>query len=210
MMKIKMFFLSLLSCITLMGCSNGDNSSKQSIENQSTESVSSIEQNHNVSRLKVIYFSCTNVTEKISIKISNYLNCNLEEILPLNPYTKEDLNYNNNSSRANQEQNDENARPEIANSININECNTIFIGYPIWWGRLPKIIYTFCDTYNLDNYTIIPFCTSGGSGISTSVTELKELEPNANILNGKRFNSSANDEEIKSFIDSLDLQKGEA
>lgn len=209
-MKIKIIMCMISSSLMLFGCSSNDISSNYSQKDSESNSIafskddlSHIE--NEVTHIKVIYFSCTNTTKNVAIKISSYLNCDIDEIVPEIPYTSEDLNYNNNSSRANTEQNSDNARPAINNTINLEDYNTIFLGYPIWWGKLPKIIYTFCDIYNLDGYTIIPFCTSGSSGISTSVNELKTLEINATILDGKRFSSNASDNEIKTYIDSLDL-----
>ncbi len=204
-MKIKQLFLCLVTTSLLFGCSgNNSDSSSSGAMNSFMDNSSSLNSNEKTN-VKVIYFSCTNTTEHVANKISNYLNCNMEEIIPLVPYSSDDLNYHNDSSRANMEQNDVNARPEIKNTINLDEINIIFLGYPIWWGKLPKIIYTFCDTYNLDHYTIVPFCTSGGSGISTSVNEIKQLEPNAQVLNGRRFDSNASDSDVKSFVDSLNL-----
>ncbi len=153
----------------------------------------------------VIYFSATNTTEKVAEGIASYINCELFELLPEIPYSSDDLNYQDSTSRATKEQNDSNARPKIKNVIPVEQYETIFLGYPIWWGTLPKIIYTFCDTYELGDKIIVPFCTSGSTGISTSVADLKKLEPNAKVLTGKRF--SSNDElEIKSFLDSSDIK----
>lgn len=154
---------------------------------------------------KVIYFSCTNNTKKVATKIAEYLDCDIEEIIPLEPYTDEDLTYQNNSSRATIEQRDPLARPQIKNTINIDDVNTIFLGYPIWWGGLPKIIYTFLESYNLENYTIIPFCTSGSTSISSSINEIKNLAKLAEVLDGKRFTSNVTTTEIKNFIDNLNL-----
>lgn len=187
-MKIK-FILLLFLFLFLSACSTNKNKTTYTEHNN----------------IKVIYFSCTNNTEKVANKISNYLNCSIEEILPLQPYTDADLNYNNNSSRANIEQNDINARPEIQNTIDLTDIDTIFLGYPIWWGKLPKIIYTFLETYDLNSYTIIPFCTSGGSGIQTSIEEIKQCEPNAEVLQGKRFSSNAKETDIETFIDTLKI-----
>ncbi len=204
-MKTNRLFLCLATASLLFGCSgNNNNSASSSSSNNSIDSNSSLSSNEKT-KIKVIYFSCTNTTEKVANKISNYLNCNIEEIIPSVPYSSDDLNYNSDSSRANIEQNDVNARPEIKNTINIDDTNVIFLGYPIWWGRLPKIIYTFFDTYDFNNYTIVPFCTSGGSGISTSVNEIKQLEPNARVLEGRKFNSNASDSDVKSFVDSLNI-----
>lgn len=81
--------------------------------------------------------------------------------------------------------NDENARPAILKGIdNIEDCDVIYIGYPIWWGDMPRILYTFFDTYDLSDKTITPFCTSGGSGLSGTPSIIQTLEPEANVLDG--------------------------
>lgn len=200
-MKIKKLCLGLLFLFLLCGCTGNNNNLSSSDKTPSGQQPNVNEE----SVIKVVYFSCTNNTKTVATKIANYLNCPIDEIVPLIPYTADDLNYNQNSSRANLEQNDNNARPEIKDSIDLENVNTIFLGYPIWWGKLPKIIYTFLETYDLTNYKIIPFCTSGGSSIATSVNEIKKLEPNATILEGKRFNANASDLEVQSFVDSLKL-----
>lgn len=186
--KVFWFFNLILSSFLLLSCnSNNDNSTTNN----------KIETNN----ILIVYFSCSNNTEAIAYKIQNNLQSNIFEIIPLDPYTEEDLNYNDDSCRANQEQNDDNCRPQISNPIvDFNQYNSFFIGYPIWWGKLPKIMYTFFETYDFSDKNIIPFCTSGGSGITTSVNEIKQLEPNANVDNGKKFSSSDSQETINQWL----------
>lgn len=188
MKKFFWFFNLILSSFFLLSCnSNNDNSTTNN----------KIETNN----ILIVYFSCSNNTEAIAYKIQNNLQSNIFEIIPLDPYTEEDLNYNDDSCRANQEQNDDNCRPQISNPIvDFNQYDSFFIGYPIWWGKLPKIMYTFFETYDFSDKNIIPFCTSGGSGITTSVNEIKQLEPNANVDNGKRFSSSDSQETINQWL----------
>lgn len=155
------------------------------------------------SKVLVAYFSCTGTTEKVAEKIAKVSNGDIYKIEAKVPYTADDLNYNNASCRANQEQNNSSARPEINGTIeNIDDYDTIYIGYPIWWGDCPKIICTFVESYDFSNKTVIPFCTSGSSGISTSEDTLKSLV-NANWLSGKRFNSNVSEDEIKVWIDEV-------
>ena len=199
-MKKILYFLVFLS-LFLTGCSNNSNI----IDNITTDESGTNEEAKSNLNIAVIYFSATNNTENVATIISNYLDCELFEIVPSIPYTSADLNYNNSDCRANQEQNNPNSRPEITNSIVVEKYNTIFIGYPIWWGKLPKIIHTFFDDYDLCEYTIIPFCTSGGSSIQTSVSEIKNLEPIANVLDGRRFSSNISNEEVIEWLKSLDL-----
>ena len=147
----------------------------------------------------VVYFSATGTTKNIAQRISSKLNSDIIEIIPKEKYTTDDLNYNS-DCRANREQNDSNSRPEIENTIDVSKYDTIYLGYPIWWGTNPKIILTFLDTYDLKNKTIIPFCTSGSSGITTSVNELRNYNQSLNIKDGKRFSLSDSDDEIINFI----------
>lgn len=177
---------------------SGDNEDENQGDNEDEGPIPS-------SNTLTAYFSCTNNTEGIAEKISSSTSSILFEILPTIPYTSADLNYNDQNSRANKEQNDPNARPEIKNDVDLTQYSTIFLGYPIRWGRLPKIIYTFLDSYDFANKTIIPFATSGSSGISTSVNEIKSLEPLANVLEGRRFPASSSQEDVDSRIKSLNL-----
>ena len=136
-------------------------------------------------------------------KIQSYLSSDLYTIEPEVAYTSEDLNYNNNDSRANKEQSDSTSRPAIkGEKKDFTSYQDIYIGYPIWWGKLPKILYTFFDTYDFKGKNIYPFCTSASSGISTSVNEIKDLEKESHVDSGRRFSSSSTDKEIQSWIDS--------
>ena len=156
----------------------------------------------------VAYFSVTNNTEKLADYAKEYLQSDIFEIIPTQEYTAADIDYNS-DCRANKEQNDESARPEIKYTISdISQYDTIVLGYPIWWGQAPKILYTFVESYDLSNKTILPFCTSGSSPIGSSATNLAKSAPNAKWLEGKRFSSSADKEEIGSWLDQ-NLQKEE-
>ena len=197
----KILYVLLFLSLFLTGCLNNSNS----IDNITTDESGTNEEVKSNLNIAVIYFSATNNTENVATIISSYLYCELIEIVPSIPYSSADLNYNNSDCRANQEQNNPNSRPEIKNSIDAEKYNTIFIGYPIWWEKLPKIIYTFFDSCDLSEYTIIPFCTSGGSSIQTSVSEIKNLEPKANVLDGRRFSSNISNEEVIEWLKSLDL-----
>ena len=154
-------------------------------------------------KILVAYFSCTNNTEGVAQKIAQATDGTLYEITPAVPYTSADLNYNT-DCRANREQNDPNARPEITGSVeNIEQYDVIFIGYPIWWGQAPKIIYTFLESYDFTGKTIIPFCTSGSSGIGSSATNLHNSARTANWLDGARFSSSVSQSNIQTWIEGI-------
>ena len=147
----------------------------------------------------IIYFSATGTTKKIAERIARYSNSDLIEIIPKEKYTSADLDYNS-DCRANREQNDNESRPEIENKIDISKYDAIYLGYPIWWGTNPKIILTLLDSYDFSGKTIFPFCTSGSSGIETSVQELRNYNSNLNIKDGKRFSSSSIETEIVDFV----------
>ena len=148
----------------------------------------------------VVYLSCTGNTKAVAEKIAGLTGAELYEIVPEVPYTSADLNYNDDNCRANKEMNDDSARPAIASeAIDISQYDTVYIGYPIWWGTMPKIINTFLDTYDLSGKTVLPFCTSGSSGISTSVSAIRNIEPGAAVTDGLRA-SGASDNAIETWI----------
>lgn len=121
-------------------------------------------------------------------------------IQPEQPYTSADLDYNS-DCRANTEQNDAAARPAIAAPVpNVADANTIYLGYPIWWGKAPRIILTFLDGADTAGKTIIPFCTSGSSPISGSIAEIQAAAPSASWKEGRRFSASASQQEIDSWV----------
>ena len=148
----------------------------------------------------VVYFSATGNTKAVAEEISRLTGADLYEIVPADPYTDADLNYNNNDCRANQEMNDTSARPAIGSGvIDVSPYDIVFVGYPIWWGTMPRIINTFLDTYDLSGKTVLPFCTSGSSGITQSVSDFRAAEPGADVRDGLRA-SGANDSSIENWI----------
>lgn len=148
----------------------------------------------------VVYFSCTGNTKAVAEKIAQLTGADLYEIVPAEPYTAEDLNYNNDSCRANREMDDPSARPAIgSNAVEISVYDTVFIGYPIWWGTMPRIINTFLDTYDLSGKTVMPFCTSGSTGVSKSVSDIRAQEPAADVRDGLRASGSS-DSRIDEWI----------
>ena len=147
----------------------------------------------------VLYFSATGTTKKIAERIASKSGSDIIEIIPKEKYTSKDLDYNE-DCRANREQNDDKARPEIENKMDIDKYQTIYLGYPIWWGTNPKIILTLLDTYDFSDKMIIPFCTSGSSGIEESVNSLRKYNSKLNIKDGKRFAASDDDKVIEEFL----------
>lgn len=138
-------------------------------------------------RVAVIYFSCTGNTRTAAERIRDLTGADLYELTPEQPYTSQDLSYNNDACRASQEQKDPAARPRIAGQpLDLSQYGTIYLGYPIWWGTAPRIINTFLDSYDLTGKTIRPFCTSGSSGIETSVADIRAAVPEVNVTAGLR------------------------
>lgn len=158
----------------------------------------------------VVYFSATNTTEGVAEHIANGLNAELYEIVPEEPYTDADLNYNDNNSRTTIEMNDPNARPVISGSVeNMEQYEIVFIGYPIWWGEAPRIVSTFMESYDFSGKTIVPFCTSGGSGMGSSANNLEQLTSGATWMEGRRLNGGDSQETIMEWVNSLELNLGE-
>lgn len=158
-------------------------------------------------RILVAYFSATNTTERLAGFIADGLHSDLYEIVPEIQYTSADLNYGDSQSRTSIEMNDPNARPAISGSVeDMGQYDTVFLGYPIWWGEAPRIVNTFLESYDFSGKTIIPFCTSGSSGIGSSATHLHDLTEGAEWLSGRRFGSSATQNDMMTWVNSLGLE----
>lgn len=153
----------------------------------------------------VAYFSCTGTTEGIAEEIAGQMGGVLHEILPEIPYTEEDLDYYT-GGRADQEQADPSARPAIANEVeNMQGYQTICLGYPIWHGQAPKIIYTFLEEYDFSGKTILPFCTSHSSGIGSSDDNLHSSAPSAEWREGRRFSGGDNAQAVRQWLEELGM-----
>lgn len=158
-------------------------------------------------KVLVAYFSCTGSTEKIARHIGDALGVTPCRITPETPYTSADLDYGNSASRTSLEQNDPDARPAITGAVeNMADYDVIFLGYPIWWGQAPKIMYTFVESYDLSGKTVVPFCTSGSSPIGTSATNLSRSASDATWLAGNRFSAGASRESVVNWINGLGLE----
>ncbi len=156
-------------------------------------------------KVLVAYFSCTGNTELIARYVAETLDADLFRITPESPYTPDDLNYNDSSARATREQNDADARPAVSGAVdNMADYDVIFLGYPIWWGQAPKIMYTFVESYDLSGKTIIPFCTSGSSGIGSSAANLSSEAQGAVWLPGNRFSQGASRDTVGNWLRGLE------
>ena len=146
----------------------------------------------------------TGTTEPLAEYAAEILEADIYEIMPEVPYTETDLAYYTNG-RADQEQNDPSARPAIAGKVeNMEEYDTIILGYPIWHGQAPRIISTFLESYDFSEKTIIPFCTSHSSGIGSSADNLHELCPDSvNWMEGKRFEARTMKETMENWLENV-------
>ncbi len=157
-----------------------------------------------MSKTLVAYFSASGTTAKAAQVLAKVADADLYEITPAQLYTSADLNWNNNSSRSSKEMNDKNARPEIAGSVeNMEQYDRVFVGFPIWWYEAPRIIQTFLESYDFSGKTVIPFATSGGSGMGKTADILKKSCKGADVLPGRRLSSGASQSELAGWIDSL-------
>lgn len=170
----------------------------------SANESTSAEDSSDHSDVLVAYFSATGTTKGVAERIAAVTGGDLYEILAANPYTADDLNYNDRSSRSTSEQNDKNARPEIGSEdISLEGYTTIYLGFPIWWGEEPRILDTFVEKYSFEGITVIPFCTSGGSGIGRSGPNMEALAGSGTWLEGKRFSGNVSEADLQSWIDGL-------
>lgn len=178
------------------------NHQETSAENQQTEADADSE-HKNQEKVAVVYFSGTGNTREAANILMKEAEADIFEIIPEDIYTSDDLNYNDDNCRANQEMNDDSARPAIRNDLSaVSEYNVIYLGYPIWWGTAPRIIQTFIESYDISGATVYVFCTSGSSEIEQSISDLQKLYPDVNIAGGKRLNN-VTEVDVKEWINSL-------
>lgn len=160
-----------------------------------------------MSRKLVAYFSASGVTAKVAETLSEAIGADLYEIEPEVIYTKADLDWMDKQSRSTIEMNDPASRPAIREMRdNMDDYDTVFVGFPIWWYVAPTIINTFLESYDLTGKTIIPFATSGGSGMGKTNEKLKPSCPNSKLIEGKVFKRSASKSELAAWVDGLKLQ----
>lgn len=152
----------------------------------------------------IAYFSRTGNTKFVAQEIAKHTKGDLFEIVPKEPYTDEDINYKDKTCRANREMKDPLVRPAIANKIpDFKKYKTIYLGYPTWWGTMPRIINTFLESYDFKGKKVYLFTTSGSSGIEQSMQDIKGVIPNAIIKDGFRLPAAtarSSQEEIKNWI----------
>ncbi len=159
-----------------------------------------------MSKTLVAFFSASGVTARLANTLAAAVDGDLYEIKPAKPYTGADLNWNNNKSRSSVEMNDPASRPAIAASVeNMAQYDTIFVGFPIWWYEVPRIVQTFLESHDLSGKTVVPFCTSGGSGLGKAPAVLQKSCPAAKLVAGKRLSGSTSASELSAWVKSLGL-----
>lgn len=159
-------------------------------------------------KILVAYFSASGVTAKAAWKLSEAIGADLHEIKPEIPYSSADLNWMDKKSRSSVEMNDSSSRPAIAEKLpNMEKYDVVFVGFPIWWYVAPTIINTFLESYDFSGKTIIPFATSGGSGMGNTNAKLKPSCPGAALLQGKLLNGNLSEDSLKNWVKGLNLEK---
>ena len=155
-----------------------------------------------MSKKLVAYFSASGVTESVAKTLAKTIGADLYEIKPEIPYSKADLDWRNKNSRSSVEMNNPDSRPKIADkNANIGEYDTIFVGFPIWWYTAPTIIKTFLESYDFSGKTIVPFATSGGSGMGKTAEDLQKTVPLAKVKSGKMLNGRLSADKLKEWAE---------
>ena len=158
-----------------------------------------------MSKILVAYFSASGVTAKVAKKLADVASADLFESQPKVPYTNADLNWRDQQSRSSLEMKDPSSRPEIQNRVtNMDAYDVVFVGFPIWWYVAPTIVQTFLESYDFHGKTVIPFATSGGSGMGKTVDILK-TSCNGKVLPGKMLNGSVSKDVLQSWLAELEL-----
>ena len=154
-------------------------------------------------KILVAYFSATGTTKAVATELANAINADIYEIVPEVPYTNDDLNWRDKSSRSSLEMKDDTSRPVIGSDKveNMNQYDVIFLGGPIWWYKLSHIINSFLESYDVSGKKIVLFATSGGSGLGNSVEALEESAPGARIVDGAILNGAKTSDELKQFAE---------
>ena len=216
--------LSLLLCVALLVCFSACTRSQQEEKSNKTNTkivtdadANAVSQSDNssvdvtlpdgtitnavTSDILICYFSCTGNTAQIASYISKANGGDLFEIVPKQPYSMEDLNYKSKAARSFDEYNNPKARPEISSKVSSwSTYKTVYLGYPIWYGDAPKIIYSFLDEYDCSGKTVIPFCTSSSTPISESESNLKRYSPKAKWQKGIRFDNASTEDDVKKIL----------
>lgn len=157
-----------------------------------------------MSKTLVAYFSASGTTARVASELASAIGANRYEIEPKTPYTAADLNWNDRTSRSSVEMNDEHCRPEIATAVDdMNAYDTVFVGFPVWWYVEPRIIDTFLESYDFTGKTIVPFATSGGSGLGKAPQRMQQIAASSTVVAGKLLNGRPNAAALRAWAESL-------
>lgn len=157
-----------------------------------------------MSKQLVAYFSASGVTAKLAERLAKTLGADLYEIRPAQPYTAADLDWTNPKSRSTVEMKDRTFRPAVAGEVeNMDQYDTVFVAFPIWWYTAPTIINTFLEQYDLTGKTVVPLATSGGSGMGETNRDLAPSCPGAVLKEGTRFAANADEDTLKRWAEKL-------
>lgn len=148
----------------------------------------------------IAYFSASGITKRIAENLNTIINSDIFEIEPKEKYTPADLNWNDKNSRSSIEMNDKSSRPETKNKIDVEDFDTIILGFPVWWYTAPTIINTFLEENNVDGKNIYVFVTSGSSGVNDSFDNLKNAYPNNNWKKGIRLSGNESEDVINEWL----------
>lgn len=194
------------AALLLASCSgNSASSVSSSSAAASSEAASTVT---TTGKTLVVYFSATGTTQSVAQTIADTVGADLFEVVPSDPYTSDDLNWTNNDSRVSREHNDEGLRAVALESTDVDgwdDYDTVFIGYPIWWGIAAWPMSSFVAVNDFTGKTVIPFCTSTSSGIGQSGELLAELAGTGSWLDGQRFSRGNSEADIASWVNGLNL-----
>lgn len=218
MKKITSILLALVLVFSFAACSNNsDNSASTANSTTSTpagkqstdESSDNNTDSTSNSKILVVYYSATGSTKAVAETIADTTGADLFEITPVVPYTSDDLNWTNDNSRVSVEHNDESKRDVPLTKTtpdNWADYDTVFIGYPIWWGIAAWPVNNFVEGNDFTGKTVIPFCTSSSSGLGQSGDLLADMAGTGNWQDGERFSSGASSSKVESWVNGLDLK----
>jgi len=185
--------IALTTLLPFCGCAKNDAASNTETGDKAM---------NNTGKALVVYFSATGTTKSVAQRLAGAIGADIFEIVPAQPYTEADLNWRNKQSRSSVEMADRKSRPAIAKAApELAKYTTVYVGFPIWWYREPSIIDTFVESNAaaLAGKTIVPFATSGGSGMGDSSANLQALAPKAKVTEGRRFSASADADTLKNW-----------
>lgn len=152
----------------------------------------------------VAYFSATGTTARAATRLAQAIGADFFEIVPERPYSAADLNWNDKSSRSSVEMANESCRPAIASLVdNMDDYDTVYVGFPVWWYVEPRIVDTFLEAHDLAGKTVVPFATSGGSGLGRAPRRMAELAPGARVAEGRMLNGNPGLDELRDWVASL-------